>query len=154
MESSLRAPLIVLELAALTAILALVDDVMPRVALGLLVGVLLARNALIAGGGAAAEGAPEGYGDRRHDHLFRHWVNVLLKKIREFHTVCQGVAEGGVNMAVGQLRISEIEREIRELIDQVTESAKPEPLRRALRARGTSSPDKRSETYGESVPPE
>jgi hypothetical protein len=150
MDNSLRAPLIVLEFVALAAILALVDDTLPRVALGLLVGLLLARNALMASGGSKVEGVPEGYGDRRHDHLFRHWVNVLLKKIREFHTVCQGVASGGVNMAVGQLRISEIEKEIRELVGQVTESAKPSEIKRTPRP---TSPGQ-AEAYGESVKPE
>lgn len=151
MDSTLRAPLVIIELAALGAILALVDDPVPRVALGLLVGLLLARNALTGTRAADVEGAPEGYDDRRHDHLFRHWVNVLLKKIREFHTVCDGVAGGGVNMAVGQLRINEIEKEIRDLMDQVTDSAKPADFRKTGRTKKTTLPHKRTEAYGEAV---
>jgi hypothetical protein len=150
MDSSLRAPLVVLELAALAAILALVDDPAPRVALGLLVGLLLARNALFSGKSAEDEGAPTGFDDRRHDHLFRHWVNVLLKKVREFHTVCQGVASGGVNMAVGQLRINEIEKEISELIAQVTDSAMPPAVKKDRRSRSsTKKPSKPTQAYGE-----
>ena len=150
MDSSLRTPLVVLELAALAAILALVEQPLPRVALGLLVGLLLARGALLAGRGSEADGAPPGFDDRRHDHLFRHWVNVLLKKVREFHTVCQGVANGGVNMAVGQLRIKEIEKEISELIAQVTESAIPVDLKKERRSRRKSKKQGRdSEAYGE-----
>lgn len=150
MDSSLRVPLIVLELAALAAILALVEQPVPRVALGLLVGLLLARGSLVAGRASGADGAPPGFGDRRHDHLFRHWVNVLLKKVREFHTVCQGVANGGVNMAVGQLRINEIEKEISELIAQVTESAIPVDLKKERRSKRTSKkPGRESEAYGE-----
>jgi len=150
MDSSLRAPLVVLELAALAAILALVDEPVPRVALGLLVGLLLARNALFSGKSADDAGSPTGFDDRRHDHLFRHWINVLLKKVREFHTVCQGVASGGVNMAVGQLRINEIEKEISELIAQVTDSAMPPTVKKDRRSRSTTKkPSKPTQAYGE-----
>lgn len=133
----MRGPLIVVEIVALGAILAFVEDAVVRVALGLVVGVLLARAALISGRSEEAEGPPSGLDDRRQDHLFRHWVNVLLKKVREFHTVCQGVATGGVNMAVGQLRIHEIEKEIQELLSQVTDSAKPEDIKKRGRRKST-----------------
>ena len=149
MDSSLRAPLVVLELAALAAILALVDEPVPRVALGLLIGLLLARNALFSGKSADEAGTPTSFDDRRHDHLFRHWVNVLLKKVREFHTVCQGVASGGVNMAVGQLRINEIEKEISELIAQVTDSAMPPSVKKDRRSRSKKKPSKPTQAYGE-----
>jgi hypothetical protein len=141
----------VVELAVLAAILAFVDQPIPRVALGLVVGLLLAWSALTAGKIAGLSGAPEGYDDRRHDHLFRHWINVLLKRIREFHAVCQGVAGGGVNFAVGQLRISEIEKEIRDLLAQVTENAMPADMRKERRARPPAKPRKKIEAYGESV---
>ena len=150
MDSGLRAPIVVLELAALAAILAIVDEPAPRVALGLLVGLLLARNALFSGKSADDAGTPTGFDDRRHDHLFRHWVNVLLKKVREFHTVCQGVASGGVNMAVGQLRINEIEKEISDLIAQVTDSAMPPDVKKDRRSRSsTKKPSKPTQAYGE-----
>ncbi len=150
MDGSSRAPLVVLELAALAAILALVDDTIPRVALGLLVGLLLARNALSSEKPIDDAGGSSGFDDRRHDHLFRHWVNVLLKKIREFHAVCQGVASGGVNMAVGQLRINEIEKEISELIAQVTDSAMPPDVKKERRSRSpTKKPSKPPQAYGE-----
>jgi hypothetical protein len=78
-------------------------------------------------------------------------VNVLLKKIREFHTVCQGVSSGGVNLAVGQLRIHEIEKEINELMSQVTESAKPSQMRRGWRSKKPvpPPPKEKTDTYGE-----
>jgi hypothetical protein len=150
MDDTMRGPFIVFEVIALGVILWFVDDPVPRVALGLLVGLLMARTALTAGRDSELEGPPTGLDDRRTDHLFRHWVNVLLKKVREFHTVCQGVASGGVNMAVGQLRIHEIEREIQELMLQVTDAAKPTPMKR--RSRRQSKPaakEKRPEAYGE-----
>ncbi len=112
MDDTFRGPLIVLEVVALGFVLALVDDTLARVALGLLIALLLARGALMGGREAGVEGPPAGLSDRRQDHLFRHWVNILLKKIREFHTVCHGISSGGVNLAVGQLRIHEIEKEI------------------------------------------
>jgi hypothetical protein len=143
MDDSMRGPLIVVEVVALGLILALVENTLLRVTLGLLVGLLLARGALTTGAAPAGERPPEGLHDRRHDHLFRHWVNILLKKIREFHTVCQGVAGGGVNIAVGQLRIHEIEREISELMNQVTESAKPAEVKRGRRGRGPVAPEKK-----------
>lgn len=154
MDDSLRGPLVVIEVVALGAILALVDDTVPRVALGLLIALLLARNALTPTRGPLVEGAPEGLDERRHDHLFRHWVNVLLKKVREFHAVCQGVASGGVNLAVGQLRINEIEREIRDLLNQVTESAKPSEIKKAQAStQAAAAKKKRPQAYGESSEP-
>lgn len=137
MDDSLRGPLIVLEVVALGVVLALVDDTLVRVVIGLVIALLLARSALTAGREPGVEGPPTGLDERRQDHLFRHWVNVLLKKIREFHTVCQGVSSGGVNLAVGQLRIHEIEKEISELMGQVTESAKPSDMKRGRRGRKT-----------------
>ena len=140
MDDSLRGPLIVLEVVALGIVLALVDDTLVRVVIGLVIALLLARSALTAGRDTGAEGPPVGLDERRQDHLFRHWVNVLLKKVREFHTVCQGVSSGGVNLAVGQLRISEIEKEISELMGQVTESAKPQDAKRGRQGRKTGEP--------------
>jgi hypothetical protein len=151
MDGGLRAPLIVVELAVLAAILAFIDEPIPRVALGLVVGLLLAWSALTAGKISGVAGAPEGYDDRRTDHLFRHWINVLLKRIREFHAICQGVTSGGVNFAVGQLRINEIEKEIRDLLAQVTENAMPADMRKERRARPPAKSRKKMEAYGESV---
>ncbi len=45
------------------------------------------------------------------------------------------MASGGVNLAVGQLRIHEIEKEIQDLMNQVTESAKPSDMKRGWRGR-------------------
>jgi hypothetical protein len=47
------------------------------------------------------------------------------------------VSSGGVNLAVGQLRIHEIEKEISELMGQVTESAKPSDMKRGRRGSKT-----------------
>jgi len=148
MGDNMRGPLIVFEVVALGLILALVENTLLRVALGLLVGLLLARAALTSGAAPGVQGPPAGLQDRRQDHLFRHWVNILLKKIREFHTVCQGVAGGGVNLAVGQLRIHEIEREINDLMNQVTESAKPAEVKRGRRGRGPVTPEKKKRPEG------
>lgn len=125
MSDSLRAPLIVIELVALAVVLAVVSDPVPRVAYGLIIGLLLAYAALKPVRPFEEEGAPEGYADRRHDHLFRHWVNVLLKKIREYHTVAEGVKDGGVASTIGRMRLNEVEREIHDLLSQVTETARP-----------------------------
>jgi hypothetical protein len=144
MDESLRGPLIVAEVFILGIILAVVDDTVLRVVLGLLIGVLLARSALSGGEKVSTAGQ-----ERRQDHLFRHFVNVLLKKIREFHTVCQGISRGGVNMAVGQLRLKEIEREIIDLMSQVTDSATPSNMKSKGRARAASKSEKKSEAYGE-----
>ncbi len=125
MYDSLRAPLIVLELIALGAILALIDD----------------------------EQGPEGYDDRRQDHLFRHWVNVLLKKIREYHTVCEGMEGDGVTAAVGHLRMKEVEKQIQDLLNQVTESAKPTTAKKGRGALVKEVPPKKIRTYGETARP-
>lgn len=149
-EETFRGPLVVLELAALVMILGLVEDVPLRVGLGLLVGLFLARAALM--NRATGRGASAAPVDRRSDHLYRHWINVMLKKVRELHTVCQGVRSGGVNVAVGQLRITELEKEVLDLLNQVTESAKPEEMKRPRptprwRARHRAHPG----VYGESI---
>lgn len=151
MGESFRGPLVIIELAALVVILIVVDDVLLRVSLGLVVGLLLARAALVP---PAPElklpRAPEGLGDRRSDHLYRHWINMLLKKVRELHTVCQGVRSGGVNVAVGQLRIAELEKEIRDLLNQVADSAKPQDMKRSRGGRRSGERERRG-VYGESV---
>jgi hypothetical protein len=141
MDANLRGPLIVVEVIALGVVLAVVENTTWRLAIGLVLALLLARSALAAGTVTGEEGPPQGLSDRRQDHLYRHWVNVLLKKVREFHTVCQGVSSGGVNLAVGQLRIHEIEKEIRELMNQVTESAKPSDMKRGWRGRKSATPE-------------
>jgi hypothetical protein len=150
---SLRAPLIVLELIALGAILALIDDPVTRVALGLIVGLLLAYSALNTGQPVEVEHGPEGYDDRRQDHLFRHWVNVLLKKIREYHTVRDGMEGDGVTAAVGQLRMKEVEKQIQGLLSQITESAKPTSAKKGRGALVKEAPPKKIRTYGETARP-
>ncbi|UCF19449.1 MAG: hypothetical protein JSU87_16240 [Gemmatimonadota bacterium] len=147
-KESLRGPLIVVEVLLLAVITALVDDAVLRVSLALIVAFLLARAALSANRSGRAEGRSVGPDERRQDHLFRHWVNVLLKKVREFHTVCQGISSGGVNLAVGQLRLEELEREIQDLINQATESAKPARIKKG-RYRSSGKPERRREAYGE-----
>ena len=148
MDESLRGPLIVAEVFVLGIILALVDDTVLRVVLGLLIGILLARSALSAEK-SGREGASTAGQERRPDHLFRHWINVLLKKIREFHTVCQGINRDEVNVSVDQLRLKEIEREIIDLMSQVTDSATPSNMKSKGRARAASKSEKKSEAYGE-----
>lgn len=157
MSDSLRAPLVVMELVALAVVLAVVSDPIPRIALGLIIGLLLAYAALKPTRPLEEEGAPEGYADRRHDHLFRHWVNVLLKKIREYHTVSESLRAGGMNSAIGRMRLREVEREIQALLSQVTETAMPT---RAKIRRGASSArlnvtpaDTYEETFGETAAP-
>ena len=153
MYDSLRAPLIVLELIALGAILALIDDPVTRVALGLIVGLLLAYSALNTGQPVKVKQGPVGYDDRRQDHLFRHWVNVLLKKIREYHTVCEGMDGDGVTAAVGQLRMKEVEKQIQDLLTQVTESAKPTNAKKGRSPLVQEAPPKKIRTYGETARP-
>ena len=152
MSDSLRAPLVVVELIALAVILAVVSDPIPRVAFGLVVGLLLAYSALKPGRTYDEERAPQGYDDLRHDHLFRHWVNVLLKKIREFHTVAEGVNSGGMNAAIGQMRLTEVERDMQDLLSQVTESVKPTSMKKSRRALLTRQA-KPVETYGKTSAP-
>ena len=147
MEESLRGPLVLLEVVLLGVVTALVEDDILRVGLALLIALLLARAALGTARGGE-EQRPPIVDERRQDHLYRHWVNALLKKVREFHTVCQGIGSGGVNLSVGQLRLQELEKEIQNLMTQVTESAKPARIKRG-RFRAGEKTEKRQETYGE-----
>jgi hypothetical protein len=146
MEESLRGPLVVLEVVLLGVVTALVEDDVLRVGLALLIALLLARAALgTARAGDGERGSPD---ERREDHLYRHWVNALLKKVREFHTVCKGIGSGGVNLSVGELRLRELEKEIQNLMTQVTESAKPARIKRG-RFRAGAKTEKRQDAYGE-----
>lgn len=138
METGRRLPLLIVELLALGLTLALIPDAGARVVLGLLLGILISRTAW--SGAGRAEGPPEGLPDRRADHLFRHWLNVLIKKIREFHAVCQAIREERVNPAVGEMRIREIETQLRDLVAEVTELAKPPRLRRRRSRRAPRTP--------------
>lgn len=136
LSGGLRGPLIFAELVALGAVLALVEDTAARVALGLIVGLLLARAALGASPEVRHDGPPEGFDDRRRDHLYRHWVNALIKKIREFHAVCQGLRQQSVHPSLAQMKVQKIEKELQNLVVQVADTAKPEALRTAERRRG------------------
>ena len=128
METGQRLPLVIAEIVALGVVLAAIPDVVARVALGLLTALLLARTAWTPAA-RRRQGPPEGIPERRSDHLFRHWVNVLVRKIREFHAVCQAVSAERVNPSVGETRIQELEREVQELLAEVTDLAKPPRIR-------------------------
>lgn len=148
MDDSLSAPLVVAEVMVLGVILAFVDHTLLRVSLGLIVAILLARAALAREEGFGAE-LPGGLQERRHDHVFRYWVDILLKKIREFHSVCDRVSKGGVNAAVGELRIHQIEAEIQGLVHRVTDAARPEAIGKPHG--GEAGERKKPEVYGESI---
>lgn len=149
MNESLRGPIIVVEITALGLILALVENTAARVTFGLLLALLLARAALVSRE-TPRGGPPSGLDERRHDHLFRHWVNVLLKRIREFHTICESIREEKANLTIAQMKLREIEGELQTLLSQVTDTAKPSDLRRqARRTGGTAAPSRRDEAYGE-----
>lgn len=150
MNESLRGPLVVVELAALVTILAIVDDVLLRISLGLLVGLLLARAALTRPAGDLPRPAAHVPSDRRSDFLYRHWIDLLLKRMRKLHSVCQSVRSGAVSAAVGRLRIAEQEKEIQELLKQVTESAKPPEIQRR-RPRLGKNGERQPSAYGKSV---
>jgi hypothetical protein len=155
METGHRFLLIAAELIALGVILVAIPGAGARLALGLIVAAVLVRTAWIPGG--ATKGPPEGLPDRRGDHLFRHWLDVLIKKVREFHTVCEAVREERVNSAVGEMRVREIETELRELMAEITDLAKPPRMRRGSKPRPADVPVRRRRgepPYGKSVSPE
>lgn len=148
MDDSFRAPLVVAEVMVLALILAFVDHNLLRVSLGLVVAILLARAAL-AREESFAPALPGGPHERRRDHVFRHWVSALLKKIRELHAVCDSVSGGGVNVAAGELRIHQLEAEIESLVQRVTDTARPDVIGEG---RGGDAAERRNpEVYGESV---
>lgn len=167
LDSSLRGPLVLVEVVALGAILAMVENTVVRVLLGLTVALLLARAAIAEPG--PPNGPPTGLPERRQDHLFRHWLNTLIKKAREFHTVCQGVKDEKVNLAVGQLKIQQIEQELQKLLTQMADTVKPTQIKRTQARRPQSGPsvtypkrpadaggtyDTHVEDYGDKFPPD
>ncbi len=130
-----RGLLIVAELALLGIILAFVEDTGLRTALGVILGLLLVRNALQPGV-AGEDGPPPGLPDRREDHLFRHRLDVLFKKLREFHTLCRGVQDGQIPVTTAERRMEDSEREISRLLKQALDHPKPtEVLRRERKKR-------------------
>lgn len=145
MDDYFQPPVVVAEVMLLGLILALVDHTLLRVSLGLIVAILLARTALARHEGIPA-GEPGDLYERRRDHLFRHSVDSLLKKLREFHAVCQSVSAGNVKVAAGELRIDQIEGEIQALVGRVTDTARPDATKKA---RGEAQEDgRRSEVHG------
>jgi hypothetical protein len=57
-----------------------------------------------------------------------------------------------MNSTIGQMRLSDVERDIQDLLSQVTESAKPTNMKKGRRALSTT-PAKPVETYGETSAP-
>ncbi len=169
MNSSLRGPLVLVGIVTLGAILAMVENTVVRVLLGLTVALFLARAAIAGPEPGNGNKPPVGLPERRQDHLFRHWLNTLIKKAREFHTVCEGVKEEKVNLAVGQLKIQQIEQELLKLLSQMTDTVKPSQVKRTQSRRTPSGPsvtypkrpqdaggtyDTHVEDYGDKLPPD
>lgn len=135
--------LVIAEVVALAFILAVVEHMPTRVGLGLAVGLLLAFHAWPPRLKKLGKGPPKGLPQAREDHPFRYRVEILLKKLREFHAACRAVREGRVTLAIAERRIEQIETETQELLEQVTDSTWPPELRKKEGGR-PSDPDARS----------
>lgn len=113
--------LVYAQLAVLLTIVGVVDDVLIRVALSLVVGLLLVQRAIRARVEAASP-----FHQRRHDPATREAVGRLLARIREYHAVCHRAGTGQVQGHEVAARTTEIERNLNELLDEVLRASRGE----------------------------
>ena len=59
----------------------------------------------------------------------------MVKKAREFHIICEGIKTGQVNLSMGQLKVQQIESELEKLLNQMTDTSKPDQLKRTQHRR-------------------
>lgn len=118
-----RLTIIVLSVLALSAVLGLVNDPLPRVFLGaLVIGFLMWSF-----GGSVETVAPIGPppGDRkpRTNYALRHRVDEFLKNVRRLHAIGLDSVEGRVPKPTGERALEEIERVMHGLVGEIRQTA-------------------------------
>lgn len=119
-ERASRVFIAALSVLALSAILGLVDQPMPRVVLGALIMGFLTWSAYTSAPQPQKPLRPPlGFPERRKAHTLRLRVAEFLRGIRRLHAIARDVAAGHVSKETGEKAFDEIERQLHGLIRQM-----------------------------------
>ena len=110
---------ILFEVALLTVVVLLVDELMMRAALSFIPAMLLAQRALNSSG-APPSGEPtmEDQGNPVREH-----VSKLLEYFQKFYATCQLMASGEITPGEALSRTSDIEEDLSSLLEKVTKDS-------------------------------
>lgn len=119
-EGGSRLFIVILSIVALSAILGLVEQPIPRIILGaLVIGFLTWSAYTSASQPAKGLGPPPGIRERRRSHTLRHRVNEFLRDVRRLDAIAKDVAQGHVSKETGDKALEEIEKRLHDLVKQM-----------------------------------
>ena len=110
---------ILFEVAFLTVVVLLVDELMMRAALSFIPAMLLAQRAL-SSSGAPPSGEPISTEDQ---NSVREHVSKLLEYFQKFYATCQLMASGEITPGEALSRTSDIEEDLSSLLEKVTKDS-------------------------------
>ena len=110
---------ILFEVALLTVVVLLVDELMMRAALSFIPAMLLAQRALNASGAPPA-GEPT---STEGQNPVREHVTKLLEYFQKFYATCQLMASGEITPGEALSRTSDLEEDLSSLLEKVTKDA-------------------------------
>lgn len=119
-DAGSRLFIVVLSVVALSAILGLVEALIPRMILGALVMGFLTWSAYTsASQPRTMAGPPSGVRERRRNHTLRHRVNEFLRGVRRLDGIARDTREGFVKKETAEKALAEIDRGLHELARQI-----------------------------------
>ena len=128
MDESPAMGTILFHVALLTIIVILVDERLMRGALAILPAMLLAQRAMALGASRGKDrGDWTGVDDRRMDEHVRKHVEKLLAHFREFYVMHHLMSSGRMTSEEALVRAGDIEKELNQLLDEVTAGPKAQP---------------------------
>jgi len=110
---------ILFEVALLTVVVLLVDELMMRAALSFIPAMLLAQRALNSSG-APPSGEPTS--EEGQNPVCEH-VSKLLEYFQKFYATCQLMASGEITPGEALSRTSDLEEDLSSLLEKVTKDA-------------------------------
>jgi hypothetical protein len=119
-EGGSRLFIVGLSILALSAILGLVEQIVPRIVLGVIVMGFLTWSAYTSAAQPRKQaGPPPGIRERRKSHTLRHRVNEFLRDVRRLDAIAKDVAAGHVSKETGEKALDEIEKRLHDLVKQM-----------------------------------
>jgi hypothetical protein len=123
-EGRTRLFIVALSILALSAILGLVDQLIPRVLLGALVMGFLTWSAYTSASQPQKHlGPPPGIRERRRNPALRRRVDEFLRSVRRMDGIARDTREGFVRKETSEAALSEIDRGLHNLTRQMRELA-------------------------------
>lgn len=123
-EGGSRVFIVLLSILALSAILGLVEELIPRMVLGALVMGFLTWSAYTSASQPNGEmGPPPGVRERRRNHTLRRRVDEFLRNVRRMDGIARDTLQGHVSKDTGQRAITEIDRGLHDLARQIRQLA-------------------------------